>query len=366
MQSRTSQGVKKVVIVFAALIYAAAVVYGDIMFFTVISRVFPNGFLGTLAMVGAFVAGGTALLLPIALHWWHAQGTQQITGYLFYGLDFAVLALNAMLAYQVISNGHLDWFFSTWLQICPATPLICAAGWAIVFSLDTSHQMRHAQQNLEADQIEIYAQGLRNAARSPQVKSVIEQGALLHAQQQVSQLLGMSVSFQQPAQLAAPIIDSTAQILPQIDQTSTPPPKQQQGIFGKIRDAVLGTPVPSMQPLLDAAERAALLKTIEELREAAKQQSPLQQPPLDTPVASTEQMFTRAQLDEGLSKAYDQGFQHANSNGNDHTQESGGLEHLFELYKKSGESGLMTFSHWIDKIKGATAGKFNDVDPKKQ
>jgi len=206
MQTRTQTGIKKTVIVLASLLYAAAVVYGDIMFFTIVSRVFPNGLLGTLAMVGAFVAGGTALILPIALHWWHSRGTQQIAGYLFYAVDFVILAMNAMLAYQLIQNGHLDMIFSIWLTLCPATPLICAGGWALVFSLDSSHGMRHAQQDLEADQIETYAKGLRNAANSPQVKAIIDYGAQLHAIQHVQNLLGVNMpdGLPQPPALPAP------------------------------------------------------------------------------------------------------------------------------------------------------------------
>lgn len=127
-RNRTQQGVKKLVIAIAAILYTVAVIYGDIMFLQIISRIFPNGFLGTLAMPGAFVAGGTALLLPVALHWWHAQGVQQVVGFALYAVDFALLALNAMLAYKVLQGQHLDQFFGAWLQFTPATPLICAIG----------------------------------------------------------------------------------------------------------------------------------------------------------------------------------------------------------------------------------------------
>ncbi len=246
--NRTQKGIKVVVIAIAAIIYAVAVIYGDIMFLQIINRVFPSGFLGTLAMLGAFVAGGTALLLPIALHWWHAQGTQQVVGYLFYSVDFAMLALNSMLAYKVLGNQSLDQFFGAWLQVTPATPLICAVGWGLVFSLDVSHKARHAQENLHADLHETYAQRLTNAANSPQVQAIIDSAAQEHARQTVQRILGVvgeqprlvEGSVVQPAQLSQSVS------LPQPAALQQP----QKGFFGRMTDFFKG----DQQPSTDVAD----------------------------------------------------------------------------------------------------------------
>ncbi len=133
MKSRNERALKTIAIALAALTYAGAVVYGDVMFLQVMRKAFPeSGLLQTLAMAGAVMTAASALTLPLALHWWFAPGTQFIWGVVFWFADILALALNAMLAYQ-IAGGAVDSLISQWQVLSPATPLLAVIGWALPF-----------------------------------------------------------------------------------------------------------------------------------------------------------------------------------------------------------------------------------------
>jgi len=180
MEGRNIKAMKLLGIVLAALVYVGAVVYGDVMFITVMQDTFPSGILGALAIAGAVMTAASAITLPIALHWWFSPGMQFIWGIIFWGLDVTVLALNAMLAYS-LSLGAVDSTLATWAIFSPATPLLAVFGWGIAFMLDPSHKMRHAQMELESDLIDIHASQMRQAAKDKEVYSMLVEGAKVRA-----------------------------------------------------------------------------------------------------------------------------------------------------------------------------------------
>lgn len=180
MKSRNEQALKQLAVVMAALTYAGAVIYGDVMFLQVMSRVFPaDGVLRVLALAGAVMTAASAIVLPAALHWWFAPGLQTVWGILFWLLDIAALGLNSILAYQTMS-GRAD-PMAAWQTISPATPLLAVVGWGIAFLLDPSHQKRQAIAEMEAAQIEIFAEQMRQAAQSEEVYREILDGARAQA-----------------------------------------------------------------------------------------------------------------------------------------------------------------------------------------
>ena len=180
--SRNMGAFKILALVGAALAYSGAVIYGDIMFLQTVHVAFPtSGIFGSLAIAGALVTALSALVLPVALHWWLAPGLQFVWGIIFWALDIAALALNSILAFQAASGGVLDPFIETWRAWSPATPMLAVVGWGLVFLLDPSHKERHARAELEADQIDAYAERLRAAAKSPEVSAVITEAARLAA-----------------------------------------------------------------------------------------------------------------------------------------------------------------------------------------
>jgi len=151
---RNTKALKALAVTGAALTYTGAVLYGDIMFISVMHVAFPSGIMGALATAGAIMTAVSAITLPIALHYWFAPGTQFVWGVIFWFADIAALALNAMLAYAV-ATGASDPWIAQWQQLSPATPLLAVIGWGIAFLLDPSHKLRHAQAELEADLIDM-------------------------------------------------------------------------------------------------------------------------------------------------------------------------------------------------------------------
>lgn len=212
MNDRKAKGIRLIAIALAALTYALGVIYGDIMFLSVVSHAFPTGFLAGLAVAGAVATMISALVLPVALHYWFAPGPQFYVGIIFWVADILVLALNSILAYG-IATGSTDAWLSMWQQVSPATPLLAVLGWGLIFLTDSSHELRHTQIGLEADQNETYAKRLADAAKSQEVNDIITAGARQLAVEQAHRLTGVVIQpaaggkmqLPAPATLAQPV-----------------------------------------------------------------------------------------------------------------------------------------------------------------
>lgn len=188
MESRNTSAMKMLALFAAALVYAGSVIYGDVMFLTIMQDAFPDGILGTLAMAGAVMTAASALILPLALHYWFAPGLQYVVGIIFWLIDIAVLALNSMLAYAVATGSDV---LATWMPFSPATPLLAVIGWGVLFLLDPSHKLRHAQAELESDLIDIHTEQLRQAAKDAGVSATIQNGARQRAADMAALLTGI-------------------------------------------------------------------------------------------------------------------------------------------------------------------------------
>lgn len=188
MEGRNNKALKALSVGIAALVYVLAIGYGDVMFITVMQDAFPTGILGGLAIAGAIATAISAIILPLALHFWFSPGLQFIAGIIFWLVDVAVLALNSMLAYAVATGSGM---LATWGEFAPATPLLAVLGWGIMFLLDPSHKLRHAQMELESDLIDIHAEQLRQAAKDAGVAGMITSGAKVRASDFAALLTGV-------------------------------------------------------------------------------------------------------------------------------------------------------------------------------
>ena len=220
MNNRNQQAMRQTAVVLAALTYAFAVVYGDVMFLSVVSSAFPRGtILEALAYAGAIVTAVSALVLPIALHWWFAPGLQFVAGVMFWFVDIAALVLNSVLAYAIALN-TVDGTLHVWQMLAPATPMLAVLGWGILFLLDPSHRLRHAVAELEADQVDIFAQRLREHARSQQTDAALAEGAArsaaayAHILTQGPAVQGHKPAAMPPARLNAELQQADPAIVP--------------------------------------------------------------------------------------------------------------------------------------------------------
>lgn len=189
LQQVRSTGAKQVLIVLAGIMYVVGVIYADVMFLQIIQSMFPAGILRTFTVVGAFLAGGTAILLPVAVHWWFAPGAQKIVGFIFYAVDLAVMVLNVILAFQ-ISQGTLDSNLALWKDVCPAVPVFCIIGWGIVYMLDNSHKIRDAQIALHHAQVLRVSQGMEAGMNTPEVQDYLQGVGIQATKDMATQLSG--------------------------------------------------------------------------------------------------------------------------------------------------------------------------------
>jgi hypothetical protein len=187
--NRNARALKGLALFGAAVVYCGAVIYGDIMFIEVMKNVFPTGPLGTLALIGALMTAASAIILPIALHFWFSPGLQFVSGVIFWLVDVAALGLNSILAYSR-AGGDLE-TLASWEFFSPATPLLAVLGWGVMFLLDPSHKARHAALELESDLIDIHAQQLRQAAKSDEVHKLLTGGAQISAEELAYRLTGV-------------------------------------------------------------------------------------------------------------------------------------------------------------------------------
>lgn len=224
---RNSEGLKKVALFLAALTYAFAVIYGDIMFLGMVQDAFPDGFLQAMAYFGAITTAISAIVLPLALHFWFAPGEQFIAGILFWLVDVAALALNSILAYQLALEIPLDDMLAIWYDLAPATPLLAVIGWGAMFLLDPSQKLRHAMAEIEANQIDAYKNHLTAANNSDEVYAILEAGARADAKRFSEYLTGRRLSGE--------MIDAA---LRDIDRSRIPSAKP--GVMDRVRNLVNG------------------------------------------------------------------------------------------------------------------------------
>lgn len=178
MESRNTKALKSISIVAAVLVYAGAVIYGDLQFLTIMRTTFSEGILGALSMAGAVMVGVSALILPMALHFWFAPGLQMVWGYIFWAFDIAVLAMNSILAYALVAGGgEMDALLATWSMVSPATPLIAVIGWGIAFLLDPSNAMHQAVSESQMNMIDQYKKQVSKASKSDETFDILESGA---------------------------------------------------------------------------------------------------------------------------------------------------------------------------------------------
>lgn len=197
--NRNTQALKALAITLACLIYAGAVIYGDVMFISMMDNLFPDSpILYALSISGAVMTAASAIALPIALHWWFSPGLQFVWGIIFWLVDIIALALNSILAFAIANTAAVDTILATWSLISPATPLLAVIGWGVAFLLDPSHRRAHAEKELEQDLEDEYARQRMAAAKSDEVRNVILQGALEHAHQYARNVAGARVPGEPP------------------------------------------------------------------------------------------------------------------------------------------------------------------------
>jgi hypothetical protein len=234
--------------VLVAVIIVSVIGYAEVMFLQVMSRVFPDGILKLVSMLGAVATGASVLVLLVAKSYWFRPGKQLVFAWIFTGAELVVLVLNVILSFTLSSGQVSDNYLSIWYTFMPASPILALLGWIIILHLDQEQQERHAELELEVEQREAerkhqravhqarmelknaflksHVTYLQEEVNSPELQRQIQIGASLLAARELSELTNMHIAPRlvhpgsEPAQLPAISHRSTA--LPAPASSSAP------------------------------------------------------------------------------------------------------------------------------------------------
>jgi len=311
----------------AYAIVIAVVGYADIAFIQIMSRHFLGGIFGVLSMIGAVATAASILALLFGKANWFRPGPQLVCAYIFTGAEVVVSLANVLLSFELTSNQPLDQAMSIWYNFTAATPFVALIGWILILHFDQSQQDRHEQLEFEEkanklkreqEHIQLLAQlehdqqvfdaqmelsetylahetaYMQQFVSSPQVQQRLQAGAMKMAMETFSKLTGLpfvaglsmqSIEQQLPAQQS----DIQPSTMAHLMSTNRPYPDTTTW-FGLDEH---GKQVMRQHPT-DKAEMQAIddeLAAFQQWKQS--QQSPLQQPPLNT--SASQQGMTNGQ-----------------------------------------------------------------------
>ena len=194
MKKAGGEGIKFWMIVVSAIVYLAGIAYAEVHGLTMLQKgVVPD--MRIWAQLGMIAAGISAVILPITLKVWTIEARQRLFAYFFYALDFSFLAVNAFTDFNTNTGQQLaPWAQSYVTYILPASPIIVAALWAIVWELDPSVKEKVLLLSLRAAMKQKMAQRVAEAAKGQNVSSVVNAAAEREVERALTELFGTPVT----------------------------------------------------------------------------------------------------------------------------------------------------------------------------
>lgn len=194
MKKSHGEGIKFWVVAFSALVYLAGIVYAEVHALTMLQ----TGVAAEMRMwaqMGMIAAGISAILLPIALKTWTIESKQRTATYMFYVLDFCFLALNAFVDFNTQKGQTLAPWAQTYVTyILPASPIIIAAFWALIWELDPSVKEAVLRLSLRAAMKQKMAHRVAEAAKGASVTATVNAAAEREVERALTELFGVPVS----------------------------------------------------------------------------------------------------------------------------------------------------------------------------
>ena len=190
MQEASQRAIRNLVIFAGILVYLAGVFYAEVHGFSILSKGVNPDFL-IWAYVGMIALGISAIALPLALHTWSFEAMHRIATFGFYVLDIALLGINSFVDFGVNTGETLpQWAHIYATYIMPATPVIAAVGWCILFLLDPSARAMILRHTLHASLREALGQQIIEAAKRGEVTNVVSAAARLEVDKTLTDLFG--------------------------------------------------------------------------------------------------------------------------------------------------------------------------------
>jgi len=211
---RTERAVHQFLVFAFYLVYSLAVIYGDMLFLQVVSKMFSKDPLQmALTTAGAVMTAASAILLPIAKSRWIMPGPQTVIAFVFWGVEISVLAMNSMVAY-----GEVNSFTTFWAPLVPTTPFVAAIGWGLLLMTDPRNIIRHSQFEGIAESLTILQDKMRGALNSPEFHKRIENKAIEWGTQYIDVTMPRLLGLGQNGTLPAPGAAATSAPTPALSE----------------------------------------------------------------------------------------------------------------------------------------------------
>jgi hypothetical protein len=148
---------------FVWIIILLGVGFSDIIYFQMVSTMFPNaGLMQGIAFAGAITTALSVLLLYHGKKKIFRPGKQVWTAWVFTAVEIAVMMANDILYFAKMNGGSLDAFMSFWKVFCPAAPVLSVLGWLLISYFDPSRALLHLKMSksdeLEASEARMHAE----------------------------------------------------------------------------------------------------------------------------------------------------------------------------------------------------------------
>ena len=136
------------------LVFGLAVIFADVMYLQLVWSV-VYGVLAVLALGGAFALGASVIMLPIKLKNGDiADGQQRAVAISVLLVEFGLMILNTIVAFAEAAGDVTDQFLSIYATyVAPATPIIVAAGFLLIWlfdPIDQAERAKHQARTIEA------------------------------------------------------------------------------------------------------------------------------------------------------------------------------------------------------------------------
>lgn len=191
IMSEAAQGaLKKLVFLAGITVYIAGVVYAEVHGFSILSRGVNPDFL-IWAYIGMVALGISAIALPVALHVWAFDAMHRIATLAFYALDVALLGVNSFVDFGVNTGEALPVWAKMYADfVMPATPVIAAVGWCVLFLLDPATKALIQKHTLRAAVREALSKQVIEAAKGSTVTDAVNLAARAEVDDALTSLFG--------------------------------------------------------------------------------------------------------------------------------------------------------------------------------
>lgn len=219
MTVNRNKTIKGIAFFASVVVYVAGIIYAEVHGFSMMARGVDPDFL-IWAQLGMVALGLTALALPLAIHYWTHAPAQYFAAMAFYAVDLGLLIFNAVVDFAIQSGGELPaWGVTYAAYIVPATPILCALGWTVIWLLDPESKELAMREQLGASTREALALRVAEAAKDADIDSMVAGAAAEMARNVVTSVLGHAVDSTSSHSV---IRDNRAKIQPVVQPLAVP------------------------------------------------------------------------------------------------------------------------------------------------